>query len=265
MRSALSISGSDPTGGTGIQADLQTFAVRGVRGAGVISALTVQNSSRIHTVLPVFPSVVIEQIRVLLSDWTPDAIKIGMLASDDVARAVLLGLASLEGRVPLVIDPVLEARDGTVVLERRGWPTLKELIRGCRLVTPTLMEAEYLSGIDCGREAQRERAARFFLEDLGAGAVLIKSDPPSGPSGDLLAMAGPSEIEFKWLVGKRPSTEPVRARGCALSSAIAAGLAQGWPLEESVHGALAFVREAGADSPALGRAASPLARPRGIT
>ena len=158
MPSPLSISVSDPTACSGIQADLRTFALLGVRGTSVVSALSVQDSTRIHSVLPVFPSVVIEQIRVLLSDWTPDAVKVGMLASDDVARGVQLGLASLEGRVPMVIDPVLVAHDGTVLLERRAWSTLKELIRGCQLVTPSLTEAEYLSGVECTNKKQCERA-----------------------------------------------------------------------------------------------------------
>ena len=134
MKSALSIAGSDPTGGAGMQADLQTFALHGVHGAGIVSALTIQDSARVHSVLPVFPSVVLDQIRTLLADATPDVIKIGMLATDDVARNVVLGLQSVRGKVPIVIDPVLEASDGTPLLERRAWPALHELIRGLSLI-----------------------------------------------------------------------------------------------------------------------------------
>ena len=95
MRVALSIAGSDPTGGAGLQADLQVFRALGVHGAGVVTALTVQDTQRVHQVLPAFPSVVLEQLRVLLRDVTPDAVKIGMLATDDVARNVELGLNDL--------------------------------------------------------------------------------------------------------------------------------------------------------------------------
>jgi len=109
MRIALSIAGSDPTGGAGLQADLQVFRAFGVHGAGVITALTVQDTAKVHQVLPAFPNVVLAQLRVLLRDLRPDAVKIGMLATDDVARNVELGLRELDGRPdgrpPLVIAP----------------------------------------------------------------------------------------------------------------------------------------------------------------
>ena len=105
MRIALSIAGSDPTGGAGLQADLQVFRALGVHGAGVITALTVQDTQRVHQVLPAFPSVVLEQLRVLLRDVTPDAVKIGMLATDVVARNVELGLTE-RGRPSTSPTPV---------------------------------------------------------------------------------------------------------------------------------------------------------------
>ena len=129
---ALSIAASDPSGGAGLQADVQVFRRLGVHGAGVVTALTVQDTGKVHQVLPVFPSVVLEQLRVLLADVRPHAIKIGALASDDVALNVELGLATLdpgEGPLPpIVIDPVLAASDGTPLLERRAWDRLAGLI-----------------------------------------------------------------------------------------------------------------------------------------
>ena len=111
VRVALSIAGSDPTGGGGLQADLQVFRALGVHGAGVVTALTVQDTEKVHEVLPAFPNVVLEQLRVLLRDVQPDAVKLGMLATDDVARSVELGLRELDSarHVPIVIDPVLAA------------------------------------------------------------------------------------------------------------------------------------------------------------
>jgi hydroxymethylpyrimidine/phosphomethylpyrimidine kinase len=100
MRIALSIAGSDPTGGAGLQADLQVFRTMGVHGAGVVTALTIQDSARVHRVLPVFPNVVLDQLRVLLADLSPQAVKIGMLATDDVARNVELGLGALPATAP---------------------------------------------------------------------------------------------------------------------------------------------------------------------
>jgi len=145
MRVALSIAGSDPTGGAGLQADLQVFRSLGVHGAGVITALTVQDTSKVHQVLPVFPSVVLSQLRVLLADLRPHAVKIGMLATEDVALNVELGLGALDAdgevRVPIVIDPVLAASDGTSLLERRAWSTLERLIGRAAIVTPNLPEA----------------------------------------------------------------------------------------------------------------------------
>src|SRR5262245_48711546 len=151
MRIALSIAGSDPTGGAGLQADLQVFRAFGVHGAGVITALTVQDTAKVHQVLPAFPNVVLAQLRVLLRDLRPDAVKIGMLATDDVARSVELGLRELDGaagRPPLVIDPVLAASDGTPLLERRAWGVLQDLIGQATIVTPNLSEAGLLTGCD---------------------------------------------------------------------------------------------------------------------
>ena len=261
MHSALSIAGSDPTGGAGMQADLQTFALHGVRGAGVVSALTIQDSVRVHSVLPVFPSVVLDQIRTLLADLTPDAIKIGMLATDDVARNVVLGLQSVRDKVPIVIDPVLEASDGTLLLERRAWPALHELIRGCHLVTPNLNEAERLSGMDCSRRKDCEKAAEFFIRELGAGAVLLKGGHRSGSPDDLLAVGGGTETRFTWLEGERIESGPVHGTGCALASSVAAGLARGQSLEDAVRRARAFVREGIASASEFGRGARHLGLP----
>ena len=131
MRIALSVAGSDPSGGAGLQLDLQVFRALGVHGAGVVTALTIQDTGKVHRVLPAFPSVVCDQLRVLLADLTPHALKLGMLATDDVLRAVALGLAALrEPRPPWVIDPVLRASDGTQLLERRAYGGLVDLMKG---------------------------------------------------------------------------------------------------------------------------------------
>lgn len=259
MRCALTIAGSDPTGGAGLQADLQVFAAYGLHGAAVVTALTIQDSSGVHRVMPVFPSVALDQLRVLLADMTPAVIKLGMLASDDVARSVQLALSGLAEPVPTVIDPVLAASDGTPLLERRAWPVLRELMRGASLVTPNLPEAELLTDIPISRAEDCERAARVFLEEFGCQAVLIKGGHRDGPPHDLLAIGdGPSE-SLNWLEGQRIEVGPVRGTGCALASAIAAGLGLGLDLEKAVANARRFVASRIRDSAALGEGARFLA------
>jgi hydroxymethylpyrimidine/phosphomethylpyrimidine kinase len=263
MQTALSIAGSDPTGGAGLQADLQVFRSLGVHGAGVLTALTVQDSVRVHQVLPVFPSLALDQLRVLLADITPGAIKIGMLASDDVVRNVTLALAPLQGSVPIVIDPVLLASDGTPLLERRAWPALCELMRGAALVTPNLAEAEALTGQETSGKPGCERAARHFLDEIGARAVLVKGGHRAGEPDDLLAVASPSGAELTWLAGERVDGAPAHGTGCALSAAIAAGLARAMSLESAVQAARRFVVEGLRTAGAPGKGAPFLGVPGG--
>jgi hydroxymethylpyrimidine/phosphomethylpyrimidine kinase len=248
VRVALSIAGSDPTGGAGLQADLQVFRTLGVHGAGVVTALTVQDTARVHRVLPVFPNVVLEQLRVLLGDLRPQAVKIGMLASDDVARNVELGLTGLgspgEPPVPIVVDPVLAASDGTRLLEPRAIPALERLIGRSALVTPNLSEAEALTGCDVSTQEGVEAAGCALVSSLGAGAALVKGGHRDGPPHDLLVLRRGGSQTLRWLEGERIDTGPVHGTGCALSSAIAARLARGDELTAAVERARRFVAKA---------------------
>ena len=252
MKCALTIAGSDPTGGAGLQADLQVFSAYGIHGSGVVTALTLQDSSRVHGVMPVFPSVALDQLRVLLADITPTAIKLGMLASDDVARSVQLALAGLEEPIPTVIDPVLAASDGTQLLERRAWPVLRELMHGAQLVTPNLPEAELLAEIEIRGTKDFERAASIFVEEIGCQAVLVKGGHLDGPPDDLLAIGGASGTRMTWLKGDRIETPGVHGTGCALAAAITAGLALGNALEDAVDDARRFVAARIRDASAVG-------------
>ncbi len=231
VRIALTIAGSDPTGRAGLQQDLQVFRSLGVHGAAVVTALTVQDTVKVHRVLPAFPNVVLEQIRILLRDVTPHAVKLGMLATDDVARMVELGLTEPKRSGPeapaLVIDPVLAASDGTPLLERRAWPTLTRLFPSATLVTPNLPEAALLTDRDVSTAAGVESAARTLLGDLGACAVLVKGGHRDGPPDDLLAEREGDGIAVEWLPGSRIEGGAVHGTGCALAAAVAAGLAAG--------------------------------------
>jgi hydroxymethylpyrimidine kinase/phosphomethylpyrimidine kinase len=259
MRIALSVAGSDPTGGAGIQMDLQVFRTFGVHGAAAITALTIQDTERVHQVLPVFPSVIGDQLRRLLADVRPDAIKLGMLASDDVLRNVDLALDRLEaspgGFPPLVIDPVLLASDGTPLLERRAWGGLARLSSRAVLVTPNRPEAEELTGIETGSRAGTERAARYFVDELGAGAALVKGGHASGDADDCLAERSADGVVVTWFEGARIAGDPVHGTGCALSAAITARLALGDPVLDAVERGRRFVRDAISGAHAIGSGA----------
>ncbi len=262
MRVALTIAGSDPTGGAGLQADLQVFRAFGVHGAGVLTALTVQDTVKVHRVLPVFPNVVLEQLRVLLADLTPDAVKLGMLATDDVARSVALGLRELDRAprpVPIVVDPVLAASDGTRLLEPRARGVLEELIGRCALVTPNLPEARELTGCDVSTEEGIQAAGSALVTNLGAGAALVTGGHRDGPPDDLFVVREGGSASLSWLRGERIEAGRVHGTGCALASAITAGLARGVELRQAVERARRFVANALREAEAVGRMARLLA------
>lgn len=267
MKTVLAIAGSDPTGGAGLQADIQVIRQLGCHGMGVLSALTIQDTTKVHSVLPVFPSVVLDQLRVLVRDVTPDAIKIGMLATDDVVRNIALGLAIVPLETPIVVDPILFASDGTSLLERRAWPTLQGLFSRSALVTPNLPEAEALSGQDVSNRKGCERAALVFLEEYDCRAVLIKGGHRDGDPDDLLAVGGADDPTFTWLPGKRidigtgHGNASIHGTGCALSSAIAAELAKGATTPVAVDRARDYVSRAIASPHAIGAGAKLLGYP----
>ncbi|MBK7951223.1 MAG: hydroxymethylpyrimidine/phosphomethylpyrimidine kinase [Deltaproteobacteria bacterium] len=264
MQSVLSIAGSDPTGGAGFQADCQVAAALGVHAAAVPTALTIQDGLRVKRVLPVFPTLVLEQLRATLEALRPDAIKIGMLASDDVVRNVLLALAPWPA-IPVVIDPVLAASDGTLLLERRAYGALRDLFHGRTLLTPNWPEAEILLETTLPRRADGEAAARELLVRHDLEAVLLKGGHLEGDASDLLVRrvdrGGPSsgaaggtsgadgerkrgEIVAEWLPGERIPGPAVHGTGCALSAAIAAHLARGETVKGAVVASRRYVREA---------------------
>ncbi|MCZ6464800.1 MAG: bifunctional hydroxymethylpyrimidine kinase/phosphomethylpyrimidine kinase, partial [Proteobacteria bacterium] len=162
----------------------------------------------------------------------------------DVVRNVILGLMELEDAVPVVVDPVLLASDGTPLLERRAWPSLRDLVSRAALVTPNLPEAEALAERDVSTRAATEDAARFLVRELGAGAALVKGGHRDGAPDDLLAVRAGDAVELEWLPGERIDIDSVHGTGCALSSAIAALLARGEPLRRAVAGGRVFVSEA---------------------
>ena len=209
------------------------------------TALTIQNGLRVRQVLPVFPSALLEMLRTTLDAVQPAAIKVGMLGTDDAVRNTLLALAAYPD-IPVVIDPVLNASDGSPLLEKRAHPALRNLIFQKTLLTPNWPEMETLVGDALPRKRDGEAAARQLLEDLELEAILLKGGHRESDADDLLVYrpGGDGDIELEWLPGERLPGDPVHGTGCALSSAIAAGLAHGRPLRDAVIEARAFVRTA---------------------
>jgi hydroxymethylpyrimidine/phosphomethylpyrimidine kinase len=189
----------------------------------------------------------LDQLRTTLDAIRPTAIKIGMLASDDSVRNVLLALAPV-GEARIVIDPVLASSDGTPLLEKRAYPALRDLMHRRCLITPNWPEAEILVDAALPRRRDGEEAARQLMKDLELEGVLLTGGHLEGDPDDLLVMrvGGPSsgEIVSEWLPGKRLPGPAVHGTGCALSSAIAAGLGKGQSLRDSIDAARNYVRRA---------------------
>ena len=240
-RIALTIAGSDPGGGAGIQADLKTFAALGVYGYSVITAVIAQNSAAVRSVAPVEPAMVAAQIETLAAERVPDALKTGALANAAIVETVADLVIRLGLPAP-VVDPVMIASSGAPLLDEAGRRALVDrLIPIARVVTPNLPEAQALSGIAAATPAAiREMARRIHA--MGARAVVIKGGHREAESAaiDLLFDGG----DFVEIVGERIAGGGAHGTGCAFSAAIAAGLARGLELEDAVREAKDYVARA---------------------
>lgn len=254
MKIALTIAGSDSGGGAGVQADLKTFHQFGVFGTSVICAVTAQNTQGVRAWQALPPALVTQQLDALADDLPPQAVKSGMLGAADVVAAVAAAIA--ERQLPhYVLDPVMVATSGDRLLDRDAERLLAErLVPLAELVTPNLDEAAILVGHDVATPDAMERAGRALLA-RGARAALIKGGHLTGDAiVDVLVTAGGAQR----FTHPRIDTTSTHGTGCTLSAAVAAGLAQGRPLERAVTDALDFVQRAIAAAPGLGRGRGPL-------
>lgn len=246
--SALSIAGSDPSGGAGIQADLKTFSALGVYGMAAITALTAQSTRGVTGVAAMAPAFVTAQLDTLLADITPHAVKIGMLAEAGIADAV----GAVLGRhpeLPVVLDPVMVATSGDRLLDAEAVAAVTALLPRADLITPNLGEAAVLTGKDPadGLDAMR-RQAEILRARLGARRVLVKGGHLDGAASDLyLDDAGPQVI-----TSHRVDTSSTHGTGCTLSSAIAAFAARGQAWPEAVRAAKSWLTGALEHADALG-------------
>jgi hydroxymethylpyrimidine/phosphomethylpyrimidine kinase len=254
---ALTIAGSDSAGGAGIQADLKTFSALGVYGASAITALTAQNTQGVEAVLVVPPDFVARQIKVVARDLEVGAVKIGMLATSEVIEAVAGALEALPG-VPVVLDPVMVAASGDVLLDEDAIATLRTvLLPRATVITPNLPEAAKLLGGDIAKtETEMAEQARR-LKALGAKAVLVKGGHADGAEAVDLLLDEEGELR---LAAPRIATRNTHGTGCTLSSAIAAELAKGASLREAVVAAKAYVTAAieAADALEIGQGRGPV-------
>ncbi|HWC98162.1 MAG TPA: bifunctional hydroxymethylpyrimidine kinase/phosphomethylpyrimidine kinase [Candidatus Sulfopaludibacter sp.] len=252
MAVALTIAGSDPSGGAGIQADLKTFHQFGVYGEAVITLVTVQNTTRVSRIQVMPPDLVVQQIEAVLEDIPPAAAKTGALGSAEVVRAVAAVAAGFA--FPLVVDPVTVSKHGLPLLPDDALEAVRcDLLPCATLLTPNIPEAEALAGISI-RTLEHARHAAAAILRMGPRAVLIKGGHLDGDATDLL-WDGTSFREFR---APRIDTQHTHGTGCTYSAAIAAALARGFELPDAVGRAKRFIQEAIRTNPGLGRGCGPV-------
>ena len=254
---ALTIAGSDSSGGAGIQADLKTFAALGVYGASAITALTAQNTRGVAAIHDVPPDFITAQIDAVFSDLAVGAVKIGMLARTGVIEAVAAALDRWKAN-NVVLDPVMVATSGDRLLAPDAIDALKRiLIPRARVVTPNLPEAAALLDTGIAADEREMEAQAAGILALGARAVLIKGGHGADAMSVDLLFDGPTVTRY---AAKRIPTHNTHGTGCTLSSAIAAGLAKGQELAHAARIAKAYVTDAiaGADRLAVGQGQGPI-------
>ncbi len=253
VSAALSIAGSDSSGGAGLQMDLAVFAALGVWGACAATALTAQNTTGMLRIHPVPPRFLAAQIDAVVRDIPVAAVKVGMLLRPQLVRVVAERIHRRR-LAPVVLDPVLRAKDGTELLTPPALKAMKsELLPLARVVTPNLPEAAALAGTGITGDADLKEAARRIaaLDRSGGLAVVIKGGHRSGPAADLLLDGG----RFEEFGGERVPGPPVRGTGCIYSAALAGRLALGDTLAEACAAAREFVAAAILRAVAIGHGA----------
>ena len=253
MTPALTLAGSDCSGGAGIQADLKTMTLNGVFAMSAITALTAQNTTGVRSILESTPAFLMDQIDAVFEDIRPDAVKIGMVSSSELIEVIVDRLAYYKAE-NIVVDPVMVATSGSELMKTDAVSVLtRELLPLATLVTPNIPEAEVLSGQAVHTKEDMERVARLIGDTYGC-AVLLKGGHSMSDANDLLYING----SYKWFSGKRIDNPNTHGTGCTLSSAIAAGLAKGYDLETSIQRAKDYISGALAAMLDLGWGSGPM-------
>lgn len=250
MKTALTIAGSDSSGGAGIQADIKTMTSNGVYAMSAVTALTAQNTLGVTAISAVSPDFLQKQLDAVFTDIFPDAVKVGMTATAELIGVIAERLSFYKA-VNVVVDPVMVATSGARLISEEAVAALTEkLLPAAAVVTPNIPEAEILSGMNISNAEDMLAAARCISEDFGC-AVLLKGGHSVNDANDLLYADG----GYRWYNGERIDNPNTHGTGCTLSSAIAAGLAKGYDMAEAVRlakeyisGALSFMLDLGKGS-----------------
>ena len=253
MRTALSIAGSDSSGGAGIQADIKTMSANGVYAMTAVTALTAQNTTGVTDILDSTPAFLSAQLDAVFTDIFPDAVKIGMVSSAELISVIAQKLRQYGAR-HIVVDPVMVATSGSRLLREDAVEALKtELLPLAEVATPNIPEAEILADMPIRTPADMEAAARKISEQYGC-AVLCKGGHDLNDANDLLWKDGAGY----WFNGRRINNPNTHGTGCTLSSAIAANLAKGMVLEDAVRRAKEYISGALAAMLDLGHGRGPM-------
>lgn len=253
MRTALTIAGSDSSGGAGIQADIKTMLANGVYGMSAITALTAQNTTGVQGIFEVTPEFLAMQIDSVFTDIRPDAVKIGMVASTGLIETIAQRLAFYQAD-HVVVDPVMVSTSGSKLISDDAVEVMKKkLLPLTSLLTPNIPEAEVLSGMPVKSADDMIQAARYISETYHC-AVLCKGGHQLNDANDLLYRDG----EFRWFKGRRIHNPNTHGTGCTLSSAIASNLAKGYEMDAAVERAKDYISGALAAMLDLGHGAGPM-------
>lgn len=253
MKTALSIAGTDPSGGAGIQADIKTMTMNGVYAMTAVTALVAQNTTGVSSVMEVTPEFLAQQIDSVFQDIRPDAVKIGMVSSPVLVEVIAERLNFYKAD-NIVVDPVMVTTSGSVLSEDAAISMIKEkLLPVSTVITPNIPEAEILSGMKITTDNDMEQAAKM-IGDTYHCAVLCKGGHNINDANDLLYSNG----EMSWFRGKRINNTNTHGTGCTLSSAIAANLAKGCDLKTAIERSKSYVSGALASMLDLGHGSGPL-------
>ncbi len=253
MRKALTIAGSDSSGGAGIQADIKTITMNGVYAMSAVTALTAQNTIGVRAIQESSPEFLKQQIDAVFEDIFPDSVKIGMVSSSELIFVIADRLKYHKAK-NIVVDPVMIATSGSSLMKTGAVKALiDELLPIATLVTPNIPEAQVLSGLSIENKDNMQKAAKTIGDSYGC-AVLLKGGHNINDANDLLYING----EYQWFEGERIDNPNTHGTGCTLSSAIASNLAQGYALEISIQRAKDYISGALSAMLDLGKGSGPL-------
>ena len=253
MKTALTIAGSDSSGGAGIQADIKTMTANGVYAMSAVTALTAQNTTGVYGILESTPEFLANQLDCIFTDIFPDAVKTGMVSSTGLIEVIADKLKQYKAK-NIVVDPVMVATSGSRLISQEAVDALKALLLPLATVlTPNIPEAEVLSGLTISGPADMEKAAQAIGDAYGC-AVLCKGGHDLNDANDLLWRNG----TCKWFHGRRIDNPNTHGTGCTLSSAIASNLAKGYDLDTAVERAKAYLSGALAAMLDLGAGQGPM-------